>query len=369
MSGVPSQPAHGRTRNAWTVRRMLKWASLAILCLFASLVVAGLIVANSQDGSVKLLQWVLYRQMGGTANSFTPPEPSRDRVRANGVRVKTNLVYGTRYPNSFLDIWYPDADLGVKRPTVIFIHGGGFFMGSKDWGDPFADGGKAGALNGTVETMARRGFNVVNMDYALAPAYRYPTPLAQMNEAIGYLTANADRLGLDMSRVFLMGGSAGAQMSAQYGVLLSDPAYAAAVGVKPLISAERVKGLILFSPPLKVSGFGWRFNTMFWAYLNTKNLESSKPARELDIVPRVNARYPATYITDGNQSDTFPAHAKALAKALQAKQVDHVFNYYEPSVARLDHGYTARLDTKWGRENLDRAIAFMAERAKPAATS
>ena len=35
------------------------------------------------------------------------------------------------------------------------------------------------------------GFNVVNLDYALAPQHRYPTPLIQLNQAIGHLTARA----------------------------------------------------------------------------------------------------------------------------------------------------------------------------------
>ena len=350
------------TAQATPRRKWLRRVAIGVLGLILLLIAAVLLVTNSQDGSIRILQWYIYDKRDQSPNSFTPLAPPQDQVRSNGVRVKTNVAYGSKYPNSFLDIWYATSDLDVKRPTVIYSHGGGFFMGSKDWGDPFASDGDAKALTGTVEQIALRGFNVVNLDYALAPGYRYPTPLIQLNETIAFLTANADRLGLDMSRVFLSGGSAGAQMSAQYGALLPDPAYARAVGVMPVIAPEHVKGLVLFSPVLKVSGFGWRFNAMFWAYLDTKDLEGSEQARQMDILERITARYPPTYITDGNQADTFPDHAKAMARALREKGVDHVFHYYEPSEAKLDHGYTGRLDTKWGRENLDRAIEFMLER-------
>lgn len=349
------------------LRRVIKWTLLGLLALLAGLVVAGLLIANSQDGTVKLLQSYLYSQWGHPANSFDPRTPAAETVRADGVRLRSNLRYGTRYPNSFLDIWYPSADR-TPRPTVIYIHGGGFFMGDKVEGDPLA-AGTANPSGTGIDAMVKAGFNVVSIAYAFAPAYRYPVPLRQLDEAIRYLSADADRLGLDMKNVVIMGGSAGAQLTAQYGLLLSNPAYAKAVGVRPTIARPDVKALVVFSAPLKVSGFGWRMNAMMWAYLGTKDLEMSPQARQMDLVPQIGADYPPTFVTDGNQADTFPAHARAMASRLRAQGVDHVFNYYDESEAKLDHGYTARLDTRQGRENMDRAIAFIRERtaASPAA--
>jgi len=344
------------------ILRVLKWVLGSVLGIVAVLVIAILVIANSQDGSVKVLQSYIYSKLSHEPNSFEPAAPPADVVRSDGVRVRTNLKYGDTYPNSFLDLWYPSADDRVKRPTVIYMHGGGWFMGSKDWGDPLAGGGSSGALSEPIGFMAKQGFNVVNLDYALAPAYRYPVPLHQLNEAIGFLRDHSNEYGVDMTRVIIMGGSAGAQLTAQYGVVLSDPAYAADMGIEPAIDRSHVKGLVVFAAPLKTPGFGWRMNAMLWAYLGTKDLEHSRQARQMDILSHVNARYPATYITDGNQPDTFPEHAKAMERVLRQNNVDHVFNFYEASEAPLDHGYTGRLDTKHGRDNLDKAIAFMKQR-------
>lgn len=357
MSGAEAQ------RRPSRLRRILKWTLLGLLGFILVLVATALIVANTQDGSIKVLQSYVYGKMGQEPNSFTPTTPPTDSIRANGTRVVTNLTYGKQYPNSFLDIWYADADRRAKRPTVIFMHGGGWFMGSKEWGDPLAGGRDQGSERDPIAVMAKRGFNVVNMDYALSPAYRYPVPIRQLNQAIAYLQANATRLGLDMTRVFIMGGSAGAQMSAQYGLLLSNPAYAAQVGIKPAIDPSHVKGVVLYSAPLKVSGFGWRFNAMLWSYLGTKDLENSVQARQVDIVSHITPRYPATYITDGNQSDTFPEHAKAMARVLRENGVDYVFTYFEPSVAKLGHGYSGDMSTEQGRENVERTIEFMTKRS------
>jgi acetyl esterase/lipase len=344
------------------ILRILKWVVGSVLGIAAVLVVAILVIANSQDGSVKVLQSYIYWKLNGEPNSFEPAAPPADFVRSDGVRVRTNLNYGHTYPNSFLDLWYATADDRVRRPTIIYMHGGGWFMGSKDWGDPLAGAGSSDDLSEPIGVLAKQGFNVANVDYALAPAYRYPVPLIQLNEAIAFLREHSDEYGVDMTRVIVMGGSAGAQLAAQYGVVSSDPAYAADVGIEPAIDPSHVKGLVLFSAPLKMPGSGWRMNAMGWAYLGTKDLEHSRQARQVDILSHVNPRYPATYITDGNQPDTFPEHARAMARVLRQNNVDHVFNFYEASEALLDHGYTARLNTQHGRENLDRAIAFMKQR-------
>ena len=341
---------------------MLKWALWGVLALAATLIITVLLIARSQDGSVRVLQSYLYGKLDREPNAFEPNAPPADSVRSGDFRVRTNVRYGTEYPNSFLDIWYPAADDRVSRPTVIYLHGGGWFMGSKDLGDPLAGGGPSGTLREPIELIARQGFNVVNLDYALAPAYRYPVPLLQLNEAIAYLRRHSDEYGLDMTRVIIMGGSAGAQLSAQYGLVLSDPGYADDVGIEPAIDPAHVKGLVLFSAPMRASGFGWRMNAMLWAYMGTKDLENSRQARQMDILSHVTARYPATYITDGNQPDTFPEHAKALDRVLTERGVDHVFNFYEPSEALLGHDYTGRLDTPHGRDNFDKAIAFMKQR-------
>jgi acetyl esterase len=335
--------------------RILLWTLGGLLGLALALVIAVLVIANTQDGSVKILQTYLYSQWDREPNSFAPRSPPRE-ARTDGLRVRTNIRYGSRYPNSYLDIWYADSAGASPKPTVIFIHGGGWFMGDKDMGDPLAGGGSP------IRPIVEAGFNVVNLDYALAPAYRYPAPMVQLNQAIAHLKAYAREYGLDMSRVIIMGGSAGAHMTAQYGLLVSDRAYADEVGIRPAIEPSAVKALAIFSAPLRFSGFGWRMNAMLWAYLGTKDLENSSQARQVDILSHVGPRYPATYITDGNQPDTFPEHAKAMARILRERNVDHVFNYYEPSEAALDHGYTGRLDTKHGRDNLDKAIAFMKQR-------
>ena len=68
---------------------------------------------------------------GRLVNSFAPHSPSERSIRDDGVVYVNDLVYGKTYPNSFLDIWYPDQDKTALRPTVVYFHGGGFLFGDK----------------------------------------------------------------------------------------------------------------------------------------------------------------------------------------------------------------------------------------------
>ena len=74
-----------------------------------------------------------------TGNSFEPLNEPVQAVRENGQYIITEIRYDDEYPNSFLDITYPDENLEADRPTLFYFHGGGFFGGSKSVGDPLAE--------------------------------------------------------------------------------------------------------------------------------------------------------------------------------------------------------------------------------------
>ena len=74
-----------------------------------------------------------------TINSYDPLGETMEGIKDNGQYIITEIKYSEHYPNSFLDITYPDENRETARPTLIYFHGGGFFGGSKSVGDPLAD--------------------------------------------------------------------------------------------------------------------------------------------------------------------------------------------------------------------------------------
>jgi acetyl esterase len=96
-------------------------------------------------------------------------------------------------------------------PCVIFIHGGGFIMGSLDSAD-------ANAWGVSDETSAV----VVSVEYRLAPEFQYPAALTDVYEVLRHVSANAELLGIDKVRIAFWGESAGAHLAAVASLMARD---------------------------------------------------------------------------------------------------------------------------------------------------
>ena len=96
--------------------------------------------------------------------------------------------------------FYPSA-INIKSPLVIVIHGGSWQSG---------DSRQLPELN---SYLAKKGFNVVSINYRLAPAYKAPAPVEDTRDAIKYFIENAEELNIDTNKIVLLGRSAGAQIA------------------------------------------------------------------------------------------------------------------------------------------------------------
>jgi len=88
-------------------------------------------------------------------------------------------------------------------PVLIYLHGGGWSMGSP-----------AGSHKLTCQLCAGTGVLVVAVDYRLAPEHPFPTPLDDCVAAARWTQANAARFGGDAERLAIGGDSAGGNLSA-----------------------------------------------------------------------------------------------------------------------------------------------------------
>lgn len=88
-------------------------------------------------------------------------------------------------------------------PVLIYLHGGGWSIGSAASHDKLARQLCVGAAA-----------LVVNVDYRLAPEYPFPVPLDDCIAAAHWVCDNAGRYGGDPKRLAIGGDSAGANLSA-----------------------------------------------------------------------------------------------------------------------------------------------------------
>lgn len=113
----------------------------------------------------------------------------------------------------------PDVDVLVYRPRIakgalpciVHIHGGGYVIGSVDAQEPQHR-----------DMVATLGCVIVTVDYRLAPETVFPGAIEDCYAALCWVFANTAALGVDPSRIGLMGESAGGGLAASLALLTRD---------------------------------------------------------------------------------------------------------------------------------------------------
>jgi acetyl esterase/lipase len=278
-------------------------------------------------------------------NSFEPRATPADQVRDNGIRYLNDIEYGTRFPNSYLDISYPaGATEDNALPTIVYTHGGGFFGGDKVLGDPLAVDSD---VNFLFDRIIEQGYAVANVNYALVPEHHFPTPVRQLDEALAFLRIHAAQYGLDMDNVIIMGSSAGAIMTSQYGAALANPQYAKLLDVTPSIPLESVRALVVDDAPLEIDDFNFATMALVGNYIDGTMHPSKTDRERYNPIDHVTSSYPPSILLGSNYNgDGYARDMELLSDALTAHDVRHEF-FYE---ARADgseekHGFLAGLPT------------------------
>jgi acetyl esterase len=96
-------------------------------------------------------------------------------------------------------------------PLVVFFHGGGWVQGSVGGYDAVC-----------AQVASRTGALVVSVDYRLAPEHPFPAAVEDCFDALAWAVSRADVLGVDPSRVAVMGDSAGGNLAAVVSQLARD---------------------------------------------------------------------------------------------------------------------------------------------------
>lgn len=122
-----------------------------------------------------------------------------------------DVAYDERYGSStMMDFYLPD-DGGLLRPTVMFIHGGGWVGGDKDH-----------AYN-LGPRLARSGYVVASINYRLVPAGVFPNNAIDCICALAFLRAHAEEYAIDPDRIAVVGYSAGAHLGGLVGLASDHP--------------------------------------------------------------------------------------------------------------------------------------------------
>ncbi|MBS38366.1 MAG: hypothetical protein CMO26_20885 [Thiotrichales bacterium] len=124
---------------------------------------------------------------------------------------------------------YRPANVPTRSACVVYLHGGGFVLGSLDSGDAVAWGiaDQVGAV-------------VVSVDYRLAPEHPFPAAPHDCHAAVSYVANHADQFDIDPTRLAIWGDSAGGNLTVATCLLARDrggPCIVAQAPVYPVLTA------------------------------------------------------------------------------------------------------------------------------------
>ncbi|WP_200957707.1 alpha/beta hydrolase [Phenylobacterium sp. Root700] len=275
------------------------------------------------------------------------------------VTSELGLRYDPADPVALLDIYRPAIVGEALPPTIVWIHGGGYVSGRR------------GDMANYLKVLAGQGFTTVAIDYSIAPRATYPTPVRQANAALAYLTAEAQALKIDPSRLILAGDSAGAQIAAQMANIIASPVYARAVGISPAVGPEQIRGVLLFCGPYDVElvnfdgPFAPFLSNVLWSYSGSRNFRDHPEFSRMSVTNHVTAAFPPAFISVGD-ADPLEAQSRALAKVLQARgvAVETLF-FPQGHQPALGHEYQFNIDQEAGQQALARSAAFVRRVASP----
>jgi acetyl esterase/lipase len=189
------------------------------LLLVVALIVSVAPVVRAIDAG-RTLDHDLSLAFGSTRPRSLPGAPAKTsplsvtslfkRDASPDVKVRTLAYAGREDGPLSLDL-YTRAVSPSPRPLVVALFPGSWRSGSKK---EFPE------LN---RYLAARGYAVAAPDYRLAPKHRFPAQTDDVNAAIDYLIANAAQLGIDSTRIALVGRSAGGQLALQSAYTRHDP--------------------------------------------------------------------------------------------------------------------------------------------------
>lgn len=128
--------------------------------------------------------------------------------------------------------WFQKNDTAPKS-SVLYIHGGGFIASDIGLYDPFL-----------ARYVSQSSVPFLSVEFRYAPEFPYPTSVQDCYSGLQYLHDHASELGIDASRIAIMGDSGGgglAAMLAHYAKEKGGPSIAKQILIYPMLDDRNLE--------------------------------------------------------------------------------------------------------------------------------
>ena len=296
------------------------------------------IVAGATVGLSTLGMWSLAR----TQNVIISPLAHFTRkahIKEFPARVARNVVYGSAADGTqlVLDIWPATMPAsGALRPAFIRMHGGGWINGSK-----------SEMANWNI-WLNELGYIVFDVEYRMPPPERWKSEVGDVKCALGWVLDNANKYGVDPSRIHLTGISAGGNLAmlAAYSMGSPDLPASCPAPTVPIKSVVNFYGPSDLASTYSSSPSPAYIQNALARYIGGPYSEFPYRYKLLSPITHVSASSPPTLMFLGlNDRIVTRDQADRLGKALASEGVAHEI-YLLPGA---DHGF----DLNWASMSSD----------------
>ena len=267
-----------------------------------------------------------------------------------------NLPYPSSYPNHYYDAFlFPKDKRKEALGTIIYVHGGGFVSGTKDIVQD----------NPYFLKWLRSGFQVISVDYALAPDYPYPTALYQLSYCVQKLFEEKESLGINTKKLIFVADSAGASLAGQFILTQVNKSYSKKLDIPSFVSKKggKICAFISLSGLLDCTRYhktGLAENDktfLSWGrqYFQELSFYNGKKAEQTKLENYLTKDFPPTFLSDGNVG-TFRNQAIDFKERCVELGIP-VVSYFPDS--SLPHDYELHMDSQEAEESLEKQIRFV----------
>jgi acetyl esterase len=247
----------------------------------------------------------------------------------------------------------PGGDIPIRVYTpegaapfgaLVFIHGGGWVLGSVDGSDPTCR-----------QLVNRAGCVVVSVEYRLAPEVKFPAPLDDCYAATRWVAENAATIGVDPERIAVGGVSAGGNLAAAVTLMARDRGGPALVH-QMLVVPVTDRSFTTASYAENGEGYGLTKDSMewYWNHYLTGEADARNPYAAPLLAESLRGLPPAQVIT--SEFDPLRDEGKAYADRLQEAGVPVSYICCEGMV----HGsFSMAAMFEGGRKAVDQAAAAL----------
>lgn len=205
--------------------------------------------------------------------------------------VRRDVVFHTVASRELkMDLFIPKQPIREPMPVVLSIYGGAWVMGRPSDMDPIST------------RLAEQGVFVAAPQYRLAPAFRWPAMLDDVQTAARYLRANAKQYNIQPERMGAVGVSAGAHLSLLLGSLdTRDPQGPFAD------QSSRVQAVVSLAAPVDMlNDFPASIEPLVQMVMGKPRSEASEDMRNASPVTFIDAKSAPAFFIHGTADEVVP---------------------------------------------------------------